>query len=108
MEYPVRIRVPEPLAECDHAVSEVLNEVGCRPPVSRSGRRCCTRAGLVTARREGSAVHYTLADPGVAELLRVARTILTGVLAGQAELLADLRSGSDGPDDGGPGRRETS
>jgi ArsR family transcriptional regulator len=30
----------------------------------------------------------------VAELLRVARTILSGVLAGQAELLADLRAAS--------------
>lgn len=57
------------------------------------------RAGLVTARREGSTVHYTLADPGVAELLRVARTILTGVLAGQAELLADLRAAGGSGDD---------
>ncbi|WP_282689262.1 MULTISPECIES: hypothetical protein [unclassified Streptomyces] len=43
----------------------------------------------------------------MAELLRVARTILTGVLAGQAEMLAELRSGNDGPDDGGPGRQDT-
>jgi ArsR family transcriptional regulator len=47
---------------------------------------------LVTARREGSTVYYRLTSPQVAELLAVARTILTTVLAGQAELLADLRA----------------
>jgi ArsR family transcriptional regulator len=33
----------------------------------------------------------------VAELLRVARTILSGVLAGQAELLADLQAAQPQP-----------
>jgi len=49
------------------------------------------RAGLVTTRKEGSSVFYSLTSPEVAELLRVARHILTVVLAGQVELLADLR-----------------
>ncbi|HET6356470.1 MAG TPA: transcriptional regulator, partial [Streptomyces sp.] len=40
----------------------------------------------------GSAVFYSLTSPQVAELLRVARSILSGVLAGQAELLADLQA----------------
>ncbi|MGW1289681.1 hypothetical protein ACWD4N_40070, partial [Streptomyces sp. NPDC002586] len=39
-----------------------------------------------------STVYYSLTSPHVAELLRVARTILSGVLAGQAELLADLQA----------------
>ena len=50
------------------------------------------RAGLVTTRREGSSVFCSLTSPEVAELLRVARRVLTGVLAGQAELLEDLRA----------------
>jgi hypothetical protein len=37
-------------------------------------------------------VYYSLTSPYIAELLRVARTILSGVLAGQAELLADLQA----------------
>lgn len=49
------------------------------------------RANLVVTHKEGSIVYYSLTSPHVAELLRVARTILSGVLAGQAELLADLR-----------------
>jgi len=37
-------------------------------------------------------VYYSLTSPQVAELLAVARQILTGVLSGQAELLRDLRA----------------
>ena len=45
------------------------------------------RAGLVTARREGLSVTYELTSPEVAELLAVARAILTGVVTGQVEAL---------------------
>ncbi|MGW6745701.1 ArsR/SmtB family transcription factor [Streptomyces sp. NPDC055025] len=90
--HPVRIRVLELLSEREHAVSEMLTEVGVEPSHLSQQLAVLRRANLVTTRREGSAVHYTLANPNVAELLRVARTILSGVLTGQAELLADLRA----------------
>jgi ArsR family transcriptional regulator len=50
------------------------------------------RANLVTSRKQGSTVYYSLTSPQVAELLAVARQILTGVLSGQAEMLQDLRA----------------
>jgi ArsR family transcriptional regulator len=46
----------------------------------------------VVTRKEGSTVYYSLTSPYVAELLKVARIILSGVLTGQAELLADLQA----------------
>jgi ArsR family transcriptional regulator, arsenate/arsenite/antimonite-responsive transcriptional repressor len=49
------------------------------------------RSGIVTATREGSTVVYALAGGDVAELLRAARRILTELLAGQNELLSQLR-----------------
>lgn len=94
--HPVRIRVLELLSEREHAVSEMLGEVGVEAAHLSQQLAVLRRARLVTARREGSAVYYTLANPEVAELLRVARTILTEVLTGQAELLADLRA-DEGP-----------
>jgi ArsR family transcriptional regulator len=48
-----------------------------------------------------------LTSPHVAQLLAVARLILTGVLSGQVELLEDLRmpaSSADGPDPDGRSR----
>jgi ArsR family transcriptional regulator len=46
----------------------------------------------VSTHKVGSSVFYSLTSPHVAELLRVARQILTGVLSGQIELLEDLRA----------------
>ncbi|GHJ97220.1 transcriptional regulator [Streptomyces sp. NE5-10] len=90
--HPVRIRVLELLSRREHAVSEMLAEIAVEPAHLSQQLAVLRRANLVVARREGSAVHYALTDPRVAELLAVARAILSGVLAGQAELLADLRA----------------
>jgi ArsR family transcriptional regulator len=90
--HPARIRVLELLSEREHAVSELLPHVGLEPAYLSQQLAVLRRANLVVARKEGSAVYYSLTSPQVAELLRVARAILSGVLAGQAELLADLRA----------------
>ena len=90
--HPARIRVLELLSQREHAVSELLPEVGIEPANLSQQLAVLRRAGLVTSRKEGSAVHYSLASPQLAELLAVARSILTGVLSDQVELLADLRT----------------
>lgn len=88
--HPARIRVLELLSERDHAVSEMLPEVGIEPANLSQQLSILRRAGLVTARREGLSVSYALTSPRIADLLTIARGILTGVVAGQAELLEDL------------------
>lgn len=90
--HPVRIRVLELLSAREHGVSEMLAEVGVEPAHLSQQLAVLRRSNLVLARREGSGVFYSLTDPRVAELLAVARSILSGVLTGQAELLADLRA----------------
>ncbi|MFF7645064.1 metalloregulator ArsR/SmtB family transcription factor [Streptomyces canus] len=90
--HPARIRVLELLSEREHAVAEMLPEVGIEPAHLSQQLAVLRRANLVVTRKEGSTVYYSLTNPHIAELLRVARTILSGVLAGQAELLADLQS----------------
>ncbi|MBP2327027.1 ArsR family transcriptional regulator [Kibdelosporangium banguiense] len=88
--HPARIRVLELLSEREHAVAEMLPEVGIESANLSQQLAVLRRAGLVTTRKEGSNVYYSLASPLFAELLAVARRILTGVLSGQMELLADL------------------
>ncbi|MFB7462400.1 ArsR/SmtB family transcription factor [Streptomyces sp. NPDC056224] len=90
--HPVRIRVLELLGEREHAVAEILPEAGVEAASLSQQLAVLRGANLVTSRREGSHVHYALTSPGIAELLRVARGILSGVLEGRAELLADLRA----------------
>ncbi|SME89227.1 metalloregulator ArsR/SmtB family transcription factor [Streptomyces sp. Amel2xC10] len=90
--HPARIRVLELLSVREHAVAEMLPEVGIEPAHLSQQLAVLRRANLVATRREGSTVYYSLTSPEVAELLRVARSILSGVLTGQAELLADLQA----------------
>ncbi|MEU6108384.1 metalloregulator ArsR/SmtB family transcription factor [Streptomyces albidoflavus] len=101
--HPVRIRVLELLSRREHAVSELLSDIGIEPAHLSQQLAVLRRANLVVPRREGSAVHYSLTNPDVAELLRVARTILSGVLTDQAELLAGLRAAET---EGGAQERE--
>ena len=87
--HPARIRVLELLSEREHAVSEMVPEIGIEPANLFQQLSILRRAGLVTARRDGLSVTYALTSPRVAELLVTARAILTGVVAGQAETLED-------------------
>lgn len=89
--HPARIRVLELLSQREHAVSELLPEVGIEPANLSQQLAILRRAGLVTSRKEGSSVFYSLTSSQVAELLAVARNILTNVLTGQIELLEDLK-----------------
>jgi ArsR family transcriptional regulator len=89
--HPARIRVLELLAEREHAVAEMLPEVGVEAANLSQQLAVLRRAGLVTTRKAGSSVFYSLTSPHVAELLRMARRVLGGVLSGQVELLADPR-----------------
>ena len=90
--HPARIRVLELLSVREHSVAEMLPEVGIEAAHLSQQLAVLRRANLVTFRKEGSTVYYSLAIPQLAELLVVARQILTGVLAGQVQLLQDLRA----------------
>ncbi|WP_326728212.1 metalloregulator ArsR/SmtB family transcription factor [Streptomyces phaeochromogenes] len=90
--HPVRICVLELLSSRECAVAEILPEVGVEAAHLSQQLAILRRANLVATRREGSTVYYRLTTPEVADLLSAARSILSGVLAGQAELLADLQA----------------
>lgn len=90
--HPARIRVLELLSEREMAVGELLPEVRLEASNLSQQLAVLRRAGLVTTRKEGSQVYYSLTSPQVAELLAVARVILTSVLSEQAELLDGLRA----------------
>ncbi|MGN2638378.1 ArsR/SmtB family transcription factor [Nocardia takedensis] len=85
--HPVRVRVLELLSHRQHAVSEMVAEIGVEAAHLSQQLSILRRAGLVTARREGLSVTYELASPQVADLLATARVILNGVVSGQAEAL---------------------
>ena len=91
--HPMRIRVLEFLSEREHAVAELLPKVGVEAAHLSQQLAVLRRMNLVTARRVGNTVYYALVSPQVADLLLIARRILTEVLTEQIELLDDLKAG---------------
>ncbi|WP_112134091.1 ArsR/SmtB family transcription factor [Glycomyces dulcitolivorans] len=89
--HPVRIRVLELLGEGPKQVRELLTDTGVEASSLSQQLAVLRRAGIVASAREGSTVTYALAGPDVADLMLAARRILTEMLAGQVELLDELR-----------------
>ncbi|MFD9905581.1 ArsR/SmtB family transcription factor [Streptomyces sp. NPDC059063] len=89
--HPVRIRVLELLQDGPMPVRGLLTAIEVEPAALSQQLAVLRRSGIVTSRREGSTVVYELAGGDVADLMRAARRILTEMLAGQSELLVELR-----------------
>ncbi|MET9970083.1 metalloregulator ArsR/SmtB family transcription factor [Streptomyces sp. NPDC006356] len=89
--HPVRIRVLELLQDGPKPVRELLGEIEVEPSSLSQQLAVLRRSGIVTATREGATVVYALAGGDVADLMKAARRILTEMLAGRNELLAELR-----------------
>lgn len=89
--HPVRIRVLELLQSGPMPVRDLLTAIEVEPSALSQQLAVLRRSGIVTSAREGSTVVYELAGGDVAELMRAARRILTEMLAGQNELLTELR-----------------
>jgi DNA-binding transcriptional ArsR family regulator len=92
--HPARIRILELLAVRDHSVGELQPEVGLESSHLSQQLGVLRRAGIVAARKHGNSVIYSLASPDMAELMAVARKVLTGLLNDQVGLLKDLKASS--------------
>lgn len=89
--HPVRIRVLELLQDGPRPVRELLAEIEVERSNLSQQLAVLRRSGIVSSARDGDTVVYALAGPDVADLLKAARRILTEMLAGQQDLLAELR-----------------
>src|SRR5689334_24984857 len=95
--HPARIRVLELLQHGPVQVRDLLADIEIEPSNLSQQLAVLRRSGIVVSIRDGSTVSYALAGGDVADLLRAARRILTELLAGQSELLAELRQGDSRP-----------
>jgi ArsR family transcriptional regulator len=93
--HPARIRVLELLCERDHAVHELLDAIAIEQSNLSQQLAVLRRAGLVTQRREGSSVVYSIRVPEVRDLLLAARAILLGIIADTGALRAELENGAE-------------
>lgn len=95
LSHPVRIRVLELLASGEHTMGELAEGTGVE--LSHLSQHVTTlrRAGVVDSRRVKTTVLCTLRDPQTAELLGVARRLISANLRQGQVLLAALDDADD-------------
>lgn len=92
LAHPARIQVLELLASGERSVGEIQGLVGLEPSHLSQQLGVLRRAGLVSTRKEGPLVIYSIRDPQLVELLVDAKRILIRSLAESQDLLAGLRA----------------
>jgi ArsR family transcriptional regulator len=93
LAHPARVAVLEVLgSDGERSVSELQPLVGIEASHLSQQLGILRRAGLVTTRKDGSQVFYSVADPQLNELLGVAKRLLIKSLSGTEGLLAGLRA----------------
>lgn len=92
LSHPARIRVLELLRDGEQSVGELIPKVGLEASHLSQQLGVLRRANIVTSRKEGSSVIYSVVDPRIFELLEVAKAILTTSLTGTKELLEELEA----------------
>lgn len=93
LSHPIRVSVLEVLVRKDEAsVADLLTSTGLEASHLSQHLSVLRRHNLVVAERRASQVFYRLAYPQVADLLRVARTLLGEILKTTHEQLATSAS----------------
>jgi ArsR family transcriptional regulator len=91
LAHPVRIRILEILVSGERSVQELQEALGVDQPVVSQQLAVLRATNIVSGRKEGASVRYTVRDPLVGELLDTARQIFNNHLVGTQDLLRELR-----------------
>lgn len=91
LAHPVRIRILEMLAKGDRTVQELQEALRLEQPVVSQQLAVLRANHIVTGRKEGVSVRYTVRDPLIGTLLDTARQIFNNHLVGTRDLLRQLK-----------------
>jgi ArsR family transcriptional regulator len=91
LAHPVRIKILEILVRGDRSVQELQKALKLDQPVVSQQLAVLRNRGIVTSRKQGLTVRYSLRDPAVGELLSVARRIFNNHLVDTRGMLTELR-----------------
>jgi len=91
LAHPTRIRILEILVRGERTVQELQTALTLDQPLVSQQLAVLRNQGIVSARKEGLSVRYTLRDPLVGELLDLARRVFNNQLGNTQGLLRELR-----------------
>ena len=91
LAHPVRIRILELLVRGERSVQEIQEALSVDQPVVSQQLAVLRTTNIVSGRKEGVSVRYTLRDPLIGSLLETARQIFNNHLVGTQDLLRQLQ-----------------
>lgn len=90
LAHPVRIRILEILVRGERSVQELQETLGVDQPVVSQQLAVLRATNIVSGKKEGVSVRYTVRDPLIGKLLETARQIFNNHLVGTQDLLKEL------------------
>ncbi len=90
LAHPIRVRALEVLVQGECSVGALADQLDVDLSQLSHQLGVLRRAQVVTTRRDGSVIHYSVRDPRVSQLLASARQIVSSMLEDSADLLEAL------------------
>jgi len=91
LAHPIRIRILEVLGTGERSVQELQRELDLEQPIVSQQLAILRGKNVVTPRKLGTTVRYSLSDPLITKLLSVARQIFNNHLVGTQTMLRELQ-----------------
>ncbi len=92
---PIRILILYSLADNAHHVNELSKKTNIPQPTISRHLKILRERGLVTSRRDGQYIHYSLADERVIDALDLLRAVMADNLKEQAQIVVDASNLSE-------------
>ncbi|WP_027091745.1 ArsR/SmtB family transcription factor [Cohnella thermotolerans] len=92
LAHPLRIRILEVLSEGDKTVNEIQTILGSEGSAVSQQLAVLRSKNVVVGTKDGTSVIYSLRDPLIIELLKVARQIFDNHLINAISLLENIKN----------------
>jgi DNA-binding transcriptional ArsR family regulator len=90
---PIRIRIVDCLRSGEKGVNELSGTLRLEPANVSQQLAILRARNIVTGRKSGSSVFYSVSDPALFKLLDVAKEIFNNHLLGVREMLEEMKEG---------------
>jgi DNA-binding transcriptional ArsR family regulator len=92
LAHPLRIRILEVLSEGERTVNEIQSIIGSEGSAVSQQLAILRNKNIVFGIKDGTSVVYSLRDPLITDLLKLARQIFNNHLAGTITLLKTMKA----------------
>jgi DNA-binding transcriptional ArsR family regulator len=92
LSHPLRISILDELREGELTVNEISQKFAVEPANASQQLAVLRNKNIVTARKEGSSVYYSVTDKAIFKLLDAAREIFNNHLIGVRSMLEEIHS----------------